>query len=249
MAETRGTELLQYLIERKKAVGDRLPPIADLARDLGISVAKLREQLEVARQLGLVDIRPKSGIRLRQVDFFQAIWLGLRHALGLEPGLFEQFEQLRNHLEASFFQEAVRLLTAEDRAHLTALVARAWERLHGQPIQIPHAEHRDLHLTIYRRLNNPFLHALLEAYWEAYEAVGLNVYADYGFLHAVWTYHERMVQEIVRGDYQAAQRTLEEHSALVHRRPKLARNRGSAGPSRNSDTRHRGRQGGTHGHS
>ncbi len=243
MVESRGNELLHYLTERRLSVGDRLPPIAELARDLGISISKLREQLEVARQLGLVDIRPKTGIRLRQMDFFPAVWLSLRHALSLGPTLFEQFEQLRNHLEASFFQEAVRLLTSDDRAHLTALIARAWERLRGEPIQIPHAEHRDLHLTIYRRLENPFLHALLEAYWEAYETVGLNVYADYGFLHEVWTYHERMVQEIMRGDYPAAQRTLVEHTALLHRRPKLARNRVAGTPARNPDARRRGRQG------
>lgn len=222
MAEDRGSELLHYLAEHRPAPGERLPASQHLARQLGVNIGKLREQLEVSRQLGLVEVRPKTGIRVHPYAFFPGVWLSLRHGLSLDPGLFAQFEELRNHLEASFFVEAVRLLETEDKAHLTGLVAAAWQRLRGDPIQIPHAEHRELHLTIYRRLDNLFLRGLLEAYWEAYEAVGLNVYADYDFLHEVWTYHERMVEQVVQGEYEAAQRTLVEHTALLRKRSRLA---------------------------
>ncbi len=243
MAEDRGSELMHYLAERQLTAGERLPAIQELARELGVSTGKLREQLEVSRQLGLVEIRPKTGIRLRPLDFFPGIWLSLRYALGLDPRVFEQYEMLRNHLEASFFLEAARLLKPEDKGYLLDLITRAWQRLQGDPIQIPHAEHRELHLTIYRRLDNPFLQGLLEAYWEAYETVGLNVYADYGFLHEVWTYHDRMVQQILQGDYEAAQRTLIEHTALLDKRPKLARNRAPNASSRGFDAQRRARQG------
>jgi hypothetical protein len=37
---------------------------------------------------------------------------------------------------------------------------------------------------------------LLEAYWDAYEAVELNTYADYAYLQEVWRYHERIVEAI-----------------------------------------------------
>ena len=62
-------------------------------------------------------------------------------------------------------------------------------KLSQDRIQIPHPEHRAFHLTIYSRLHNPFVLGLLEAYWDGYEAVELNTYADYGYLQEVWSYH------------------------------------------------------------
>ncbi|NMD31116.1 MAG: GntR family transcriptional regulator, partial [Chloroflexi bacterium] len=53
------SEFLKYLARHSQsAEDDRLPPLADLSRELGISIASLREQLEVARAMGLVEVRP-----------------------------------------------------------------------------------------------------------------------------------------------------------------------------------------------
>ncbi len=224
----RDSDLLRYLARERFSPGERLPAIHVLAEELGLSTGKLREQLEVARQLGLVDVRPKTGIRATGYSFLPGVWVSLRHALSLDPVNFYQFEALRNHVEEAFFDEAVRALAPEDLRRLKALVDRAWERLRGDPIQIPHGEHRELHLTIYSRLDNPFVRGLLEAYWEAYESVGLSVYADYGFLHDVWTYHEKMVDNILAGEFEEAHRTLVEHTGLVQYRPRLARPAGNA---------------------
>jgi DNA-binding FadR family transcriptional regulator len=34
-----------------------------MSKELGVSVALLREQLEVAKAIGLVEVRPRTGIR------------------------------------------------------------------------------------------------------------------------------------------------------------------------------------------
>ncbi len=221
MANRARSHLLDYLAARGPNPGERLPSIPELAQTLGISTGKLREQLEVARALGLVEVRPKTGIRTRPYAFYPAVSLSLRFALAQDPGAFEAFGVLRNHIEASFWHEAVRRLTAEDKEHLEALVAQAWSKLRGRPIHIPHVEHRDLHLTIFSRLENPFVQGLLEAYWDAYEAVGLNLYADYAYLERVWTYHERMVRAILEGDLEAGYQALVEHTGLLQRRPEM----------------------------
>lgn len=218
----RQSEFMRYLAQSSFPAGERLPPLPELARKLGLSVGKLREQLEVARTLGLVEVRPKTGIRALPFSAFPGLWVSLRYALSSHPGSFEKFEDLRHHVEASFFHEAVRLLQPDDLRHLERLVAKDWERLRGEPIQIPHAEHRELHLAIYSRLNNPFVRGILEAYWEAYETSGLNVYSDYAYLHEVWTYHERVVTGIVRGNFDDAYAALIEHTGLVRNRPRLA---------------------------
>ena len=86
-ADTVSSEFMNYLIELNAEPGTRLPPINELAVILGISSGKLREQLEVARELGLVDVRPKTGIRIRGFSFFPTVRTGLRFALALDWNL------------------------------------------------------------------------------------------------------------------------------------------------------------------
>ncbi len=215
------SEFLRFLINSMNSGnGERLPALAELSQQLGISIASLREQLEVARVLGYVEVRPKTGIRRLPYTFRPAVTQSLNYALALSPEYFKQYSDLRNHVEAAYWYQAVSLLTPEDHDVLRGLVERAFQKLSGQPVQIPHQEHRELHLSIYRRLDNSFVTGILEAYWEVYEATGLNVYTDFGYLERVWQYHERMVEAICTGNYTAGYQALTEHVNLINERSK-----------------------------
>lgn len=221
MSHTRQTsEFLDYLASKHlDGETERIPPLSELSKDLGVSVSVLREQLEAAQVLGLVEARPRTGIRRLPYSFFPAASQSLTYALRLDPKHFLHFADLRKRLEASYWEEAVRALTPQDHVELQTLVQWAWEKLRGQPVRIPHEEHRKLHLCIYHRLDNPFVLGLLEAYWDAYEAVGLNVFADYEYLHQVWTYHQQMVDAICAGDIQLGYQALLAHTELIHQMP------------------------------
>ncbi len=213
------SEFLRYLAVHPEAESG-LPSLTELGRELGISVATLREQLEVARALGLVEVKPRTGMRRRAFSFAPAVRQSLEYALALNDGHFQKFSELRNHIEAAYWDEAVCKLTDEDKHELTALIARAQEKLRGTPVQVPHEEHRRLHLMIYSRLNNPFVTGILEAYWDAYEAVGLNMYAGgIDYLNEVWQYHSKMVESICNGNYEAGRKALIEHVDLLAQRP------------------------------
>jgi DNA-binding FadR family transcriptional regulator len=212
------SDFLRYLAGNGLKVGDQVPALSKLSEEMGISVGKLREQMEVARTLGLIDVRPRTGIRLEPYDFLPAVRFSLLFALAKEPGLFESFGALRNHIESSFWHEAVARLTDQDKRDLRDLMKTAWAKLNGPNIQIPHAEHCELHLTIFRRLDNPFVHGLLEAYWEAYEAVELNLFSDYEYLREVWTYHQRIVDSIIDGKPDVGHGLLVEHASLLRHR-------------------------------
>jgi len=240
MADQLPSEFLRYLAKNSRQAGERLPPIPELASQMGISIGKLREQLEVARTLGMVEIRPKTGMRTKEYSFAAGLRTSLLFALAVDENYFEHFGVLRNHVEASFWHEAVALLTPEDIKQLKHLVDTAWEKLQGEPIQIPHLEHRQLHLSIFKRLENPFVIGLLEAYWEGYEAVGLNVYAGYAYLCEVWDFHQQMVQAIEVGDSEAGYRALVEHTGLLQKLSELAHRSSSANGSRMSVTEARG---------
>ncbi len=210
------SEFMRYLAQHEEAETQGLPALSVLSRELGVGIASLREQLEVARALGLVEVRPRTGMRRLPYSFLPAVRQSLGYALARDKNHFETFANLRQHIEIAYWYEAVQKLTTEDQDTLRNLLASAWEKLRGNPIQIPHEEHRELHLTIYRRLNNPFVLGLLEAYWEAYEAVGLNFYTDLDYLQEVWKYHQKMVESICNQDFGSGYQALTEHTDLIH---------------------------------
>lgn len=213
------SEFLRYLASHPEAENS-LPTLNELSRELRISVAGLREQLEVARALGLVEVRPRTGTRRLTYTFAPAVKQSLAYALALNRTHFEKYSELRIHIETAYWDEAVALLTEDDKRELQNIITLAFEKLHGNPIQVPNEEHRRLHLLIYSRLNNPFVAGLLEAYWEAYESVGLNLYAGgVDYLENVWGYHKTMVQSICNGNYAAGRKALVTHIDLFAHRP------------------------------
>lgn len=212
------SDFLRHIVANGYKPGDRIPALGELSETMGISVNKLREQMEVARSLGIVGVRPRTGIKLEEFDFLPAVRFSLLFALAMDPDYFQTFGALRKNVEASFWLEAVNLLTKEDKRYLQELMRAAWAKLNAPQIQIPHAEHRELHLAIFRRLGNPFVKGILEAYWEAYEAIELNLFSDYQYLREVWTYHQRIVDCIVEAKYDEGYELLIEHTHLLRHR-------------------------------
>ena len=212
------SEFFRYLAAHPEAESG-LPSLTELSRELDISLASLREQLEVARALGLVEVRPRTGTRRLAYSFTPAIRQSLGYALALNNDHFQKYSDMRNHIEAAYWYEAVAKLTNTDKKELQTLITRAMEKIRGTPVQVPHEEHRKLHLLIYTRLDNPFVTGMLEAYWEAYEAVGLNVFAGgYEYLQEVWEYHQRMVESICNNQFGAGYEALVKHTDLLFHR-------------------------------
>jgi DNA-binding FadR family transcriptional regulator len=213
------SEFLRYLASHPEAESS-LPSLSELSRELGISIAGLREQLEVARALGLVEVRPRTGTRRLAYSFAPAVKQSLTYALALNQSYFEKYSELRIHIETAYWDEAVALLTEDDKHELESILTNAFAKLRGTPVQVPHEEHRKLHLLIYSRLNNPFVTGLLEGYWVAYESVGLNMYAGgMDYLEEVWGYHKIMVESICNGNYAAGHEALVRHIDLFAHRP------------------------------
>lgn len=213
------SDFLRFLIEKQVPPGERLPSLNEMSVEMGVSVGKLREQLEVARTLGFVSVRPRLGTHREPYKFTPAVLVSVLFGLGTEEADFDQFSQLRRAIESSFWHEAVTLLTDEDKAELQKLVNTAWEKLRGQPIHIPNGEHRSLHLTIFHRLKNPFVQGILEAYWDAYEASELTRYMGYQYWLDVWRYHERIVEALVANEYEKGRQLLVEHFSLLPTHP------------------------------
>ncbi len=220
---TSNSELLNFITRQGFASGDRLPTLSELKSEemLGLSTSKIREQLEVARALGFVEVRSKTGMRLKDYDFTPAVRLSLFFALAQDLRNFELFSEVRTHIEIAFWHEGCALLTEEDIQVMRDCLTQAQVKLQDSWIQIPNAEHREFHMRVFHRLNNPFVVGILEAYWDAYDAVELNRYADYAYLQRVWEYHGRILEGICAGDFDAALQAFIEHTQLLRYQPRM----------------------------
>ena len=211
--------ILDYIIAHQMKPGDRLPTIPQLSQELGVSVSKVREELAVARTLGLVDTRPRVGTQVQPFDFAPAASLSAIYALRLDRAHFHALSQVRASIELSFWHEAVARLTVEDVQALRGLIAAARLKLLQVPVEVPFEEHRSLHLTFFMHLDNPFVQGILEAYWAAYQAFGMGLYAELAYHHEVWDFHERMVDCVARGDFDGGHQALRDHMVLLRYRP------------------------------
>jgi len=209
---------LEYLAQQASSGGESLPSLVDISKEMNRSVSTLREELEVAKALGLVEVKPRVGIKSLPYTFTPSVSKSLAYAITLDKEMFRQFSDLRNHTEASYWYQAVSSLTKQDIKLLQSIIQQALQKLNADPIQIPHGEHRQLHLTIYRRLENTFVLGILEAYWDIYEAVGLSVYEDHKYLDRVWAYHQQMVDAITQGDFLSGYQALIAHMDLLFQR-------------------------------
>ena len=127
------SDLLDYIINAGFQPNDRLPTLNTLQDEahLNIGISKVREQLEVARALGFVEIRSKTGMRLKPYNFKPAVRLSLFFALAQSARNFELFGEVRNHLEVAFWNEAVARMLPEDFEQMRTCITRATEKLDG----------------------------------------------------------------------------------------------------------------------
>jgi len=206
--------LLSYLASNAKE-GKSIPSIAQLSEDLGLSTSAVREQLEVARQLELVEIKTKTGIQTSSFSAAPAICLAYHYGLEMQPDLIWDLLSVRQHLELAYWQEAVVNLSKKDVEYLAEIIDAAFSKINGDPVTIPVEEHKEFHLSIYRPLNNSFLLGILESYWNISQESGIHNLIDKNYLQNVWTYHRKIQQAIATKEYDLGFQALKTHFELV----------------------------------
>lgn len=199
--KTSKNKLLQYLADAGRFNWD-IPSISELSRLLGMSTASVREQLEVARSLGIVEVKPRLGIQKLPYSLNSVLTLSLRYGVQMEPGLSDEVAELRKHLEQAYWYEAVAQLKAEDLQYLNAIVDEAMRKVHNTPVLLPRQEHREFHLGIYRPLGNGLLYSLLESFWDLFTESEISIYADQTFLENTWVWHRKMLVAIEKHEYE-----------------------------------------------
>jgi DNA-binding FadR family transcriptional regulator len=115
--------LCRDVLSGRYAPGERLPPQRELARELGVNMASVREGIKQLEQLGLVEVRHGDAMRVRD---WRAAGLGvLVHAIqrddGLDPSLMRAVFEARRLLLAEAARLAAERRTDEQAGLLESL--------------------------------------------------------------------------------------------------------------------------------
>ncbi len=205
---TEKLPLLHFLAEASKNEKE-IPSIAELSGILGVSIANVREQLEVAKQLGFVEVRPRTGIQKKAFSLVPLINLGMNYGMRCESSLLDDYINLRAHLELAYWDEAAKNLNNDQLDYMQFLVEVAFRKLQRIPAIIPDEEQSEFHLSIFRPLANKVLINILEAYWELEDANGLKFFTDLDDMLAAWSKRQVIVDALRNKDAKKGKLALE----------------------------------------
>ncbi len=206
--------VLKYIADATRQ-DEPIPSISELSTQLGISTASVREQLEVPKELGFVEVRTRTGIQTHDFCLRHPLTLSMTYGLRVDPELFQEYASLRRQLEVAYWYEACALLEKSHIQELQILEERANWKINQNPVMLPTIEHRKFHLTIYRPLNNRVLNSVLETYWDLYEASGINFFRNHEYLETVWSYHRQILEAIASKAYEKGYEALVTHFDLM----------------------------------
>jgi DNA-binding FadR family transcriptional regulator len=153
-------------------------------------------------------------------SFAPSILVSSAYAIEISSTYFDQYRDMRNHLEAVYFYEAVALLNPDDMQQLLKIIDEAEKKIGGMPPKSPNIEHRDWHLMLFSHIDNVFVKGFLTVYWEIYQKQDYAFVSDSIYLRNVWSYHRKITEQILVSDFSKAYQTFLEHKDLIKLSPK-----------------------------
>ena len=214
------------LVQRRGLqVGDQLPPLRELAAELGAKSSAVREAILCAQAMGLVCVLPRVGSFLKTTNFGcskptegtvpPAVRLTVPALLG-EPNVFHLLEA-RATLEAQIVALAAARRRLEDllpvRRHLEALL----DASNRTDLSV-YVEHDvRFHVEIARLSDNAVLLAMEQLLMEAIRPHLCEVRRTSESIQAANRSHADLFAALVSGDAAAAQREMRVHCELAYR--------------------------------
>lgn len=149
--------------------GDRLPPEAQLATELGVSRMSLREATRSLQTLGVIEARHGNGLYVAEFSF-RPVVEQLPYGLA-SPGLaLEEILTAREAIEVGLMPAVARLASSADLDACAALAAEM-TTLEAAGESIVEVDRR-FHLRLYTGLENALVDNLIELFWELFVRLG-----------------------------------------------------------------------------
>jgi DNA-binding FadR family transcriptional regulator len=209
----------EFILGNDMQPGDPLPTEAQLAEQLRVSRAVLREALRSLESLGLIHSRRGEG---RFVSDFsmRPILENLGYSMLIDPLDVLEIVDVRQCLETGFIGTAIESMDDETLAELQARIDTMRQRaaLGESFLEHDHA----FHCAIYQRTDNRLLKRLLVVFREVYKNLrdeSLLIPTDP--VNEVAN-HEAILEAIDAKDAQAAQQRIIDHFTDIKRRLEAA---------------------------
>lgn len=208
-------QIIENIQSGKLKPGAALPAERNMAETMGVSRAALREALRALELLGILESVPGGGNYITE-DLETWLIGPLSVLFQLNNGRIRQNQQLRAALERENAILAAKKCTPLDAAELWMIIARLDaaedEKERGQL-------DKELHQKIARIADNPMIFSVLSAADKLTENI-ISGTRDYIMRKnqsssAVDDQHRRLVEAIINGDPQEAEKCMSEHMVTV----------------------------------
>lgn len=158
-------EIKRYIEEHHLKQGDCLPPESRLAEELGISRPSLREAVKALESLGIIESRHGEGIFVKPFSF-DSILENLPYSMISGDAQITDLLYVRTYLEIGAVPALLKYIQPENIQQLRRLADSMMQKATLQ--QTFADEDRAFHAALYRCLDNPFLLALIDLFWNVF---------------------------------------------------------------------------------
>ena len=215
MHEELQDRLKEYILANRLQAGDPLPTEAQLADQLGVSRAAVREGLRSLESLGMIYSRRGEGRYVRGFNL-DPILENLHYSLLFDTEDAREMIEVREQLEIGFIGAAIAAMDSETLSDLRSLVIEMRQRaLSGEYFLDKDLE---FHASIYRPINNHVLSKLLDVFHAIYRnlrdrslLVTRNPGAEVGN-------HEEILRAIEARDSELARQLVHDHFIGIKQR-------------------------------
>jgi DNA-binding GntR family transcriptional regulator len=189
-----------FLELREMIISGVLPPDAplrlhDLAERMQVSVQPIREAIRRLESIGLVEVIPNRGGRVRPMSV----------------GDLRDTYVVRLHLETYAIQRAATRFTDDDAAAARTSLADHVRLERAGEVESARAAHTAFHFAIYKASGSPWLVRSIQPLWENSERYRLLSLRARGSLTRRRQEHERILDACIAGDPAAAAAELDHH--------------------------------------
>jgi DNA-binding FadR family transcriptional regulator len=210
----------EYILVNKLQPGDPLPTEAQLAEQLGVSRAAVREGLRSLESLGVIYSRRGEGRYVRGFNL-DPILQNLRYSMLFDTEDVREMIEVRERLETGFVADAIAMMKPETLVELRDLVQQMYQQAQVGGYFLD--KDLDFHAAIYRSINNQVLSKLLEVFCTIYKNLRdrslltlKNAVVEVGK-------HEAILDAIAARDAALAERLIRDHFNGIKERIAAAR--------------------------